>query len=92
MLTGRLPIRNGFYSNNSFGRNGSTRILTASAFSLSDPFPAYTPQEIVGGIPDNEILLSEVLKNGGYHTKLIGKWHLGHRPQYHPLKVAFHSF
>ena len=22
MLTGRLPIRNGFYSNNSFGRNG----------------------------------------------------------------------
>ena len=52
-------------------------------------FLAYTPQEMMGGIPDEEILLSEILKKAGYHTKLIGKWHLGHRPQFHPLKVGF---
>lgn len=50
---------------------------------------AYTPQEIVGGIQSDEILLPELLKSVGYHSKIIGKWHLGHRPQYHPLRHGF---
>ena len=88
LLTGRLPLRNGFYQNTYSGRN------------------AYTPQQIVGGIPDEELLVSELLlryspscltlKNlrvtfcsKGYRTKLVGKWHLGHQPRYHPLKHGF---
>ncbi|XP_059089835.1 N-acetylgalactosamine-6-sulfatase-like isoform X3 [Tigriopus californicus] len=74
MLSGRLPIRNGLYSDNAFGRN------------------AYTPQDIVGGIASSEILLQELLRKGGYHTKLIGKWHLGHRAPYHPLKRGFNEW
>jgi len=35
---------------------------------------AYTPQEIMGGIPDEEILLPEILKTSGYRNKIIGKW------------------
>ncbi|ELU11403.1 hypothetical protein CAPTEDRAFT_152949 [Capitella teleta] len=71
LLTGRLPIRNGFYSDNAHARN------------------AYTPQTIVGGIPDEEILFPELLQKTGYTNKIIGKWHLGQQAQYHPLLHGF---
>ncbi|XP_036440317.1 LOW QUALITY PROTEIN: N-acetylgalactosamine-6-sulfatase [Colossoma macropomum] len=71
LLTGRLPIRNGFYTTNAHARN------------------AYTPQEIVGGISKDEILLPQILKKKGYVSKIVGKWHLGHREQFLPLKHGF---
>ncbi|XP_022252161.1 N-acetylgalactosamine-6-sulfatase-like isoform X2 [Limulus polyphemus] len=74
LLTGRLPLRNGFYTTNAHARNG------------------YTPQEIVGGISDRELLLSELLALAGYRNKIVGKWHLGHQAQYLPLKHGFHEW
>lgn len=71
LLTGRLPVRNGFYSDNLLGRN------------------AYTPQDIVGGISKDEILLPEVLRKVGYTSGIIGKWHLGHRSPHLPLERGF---
>uniref|UniRef100_A0A672GC31 Sulfatase N-terminal domain-containing protein n=1 Tax=Salarias fasciatus TaxID=181472 RepID=A0A672GC31_SALFA len=71
LLTGRLPVRNGFYTTNGHARN------------------AYTPQEIVGGISKDEILLPAMLKKNGYVSKIVGKWHLGHRPAYLPLENGF---
>ena len=41
---------------------------------LLDYFSAYTPQDIVGGIPSSEILLPEILQKLGYRSKIIGKW------------------
>ena len=35
---------------------------------------AYTPQNIVGGIQDWELLLPELLKAQNYTSKLVGKW------------------
>lgn len=45
--------------------------------------------ESSGGIPADEILLPEVLKAQGYATACVGKWHLGHLPQYLPTRNGF---
>jgi len=42
--------------------------------NVSTILAAYTPQEIVGGIPDSELLLPELLRTAGYKSKIIGKW------------------
>src|SRR4051812_24746861 len=45
-----------------------------------------------GGIPDTEILLPQLLKTRGYATGMVGKWHLGHLPQYLPTKHGFDEY
>lgn len=44
------------------------------------------------GLPEEEITLAEALKAQNYATGIVGKWHLGHNPQYLPLKNGFDSF
>lgn len=34
------------------------------------------------GLPSREITIAEALKTVGYATACVGKWHLGHLPQY----------
>ncbi|MGB5818548.1 MAG: sulfatase [Saonia sp.] len=41
------------------------------------------------GLPPNEITLAEQLKQVGYGTACIGKWHLGHKEQYLPTNNGF---
>jgi arylsulfatase A-like enzyme len=45
-----------------------------------------------GGLPAEEITLAEALKAKGYATACIGKWHLGHLPQYLPTRHGFDSY
>ncbi len=45
-----------------------------------------------GGIPADEVTLAEALKTAGYTTACIGKWHLGHLPQYLPTNNGFDSY
>ncbi|MBN1340396.1 MAG: sulfatase [Bacteroidales bacterium] len=45
-----------------------------------------------GGIPEEEYTMAEMLRDNGYKTICIGKWHLGHKPQYMPLNNGFDEF
>lgn len=45
-----------------------------------------------GGIPDSEVTLAEALRARGYATMCVGKWHLGHLPQYLPTKHGFDGY
>jgi arylsulfatase A-like enzyme len=45
-----------------------------------------------GGLPDEEITLAEALRSVGYATGCVGKWHLGHLPQYLPTRHGFDSY
>ena len=40
----------------------------------------------------NQITIAEALKTKGYKTGIIGKWHLGDKPQNHPLENGFDYF
>jgi arylsulfatase len=42
-----------------------------------------------GHLNDRVVSLAEVLRDGGYHTYLSGKWHLGHKPGTVPFDRGF---
>ena len=44
------------------------------------------------GIPENETLISTVLKSNDYATECIGKWHLGSSTAFHPNSRGFDEF
>ena len=44
------------------------------------------------GIPDKEITIPEILKEKGYATGIVGKWHLGHHSKYLPLQHGFDEY
>ncbi|RLS56581.1 MAG: arylsulfatase [Planctomycetota bacterium] len=45
-----------------------------------------------GGLPQDERTLPELLKEQGYATGCVGKWHLGHLPQHLPPRHGFDSY
>ena len=44
------------------------------------------------GLPPGEITIAELLKPLGYATICIGKWHLGHKPEFLPRKQGFDEY
>jgi len=44
------------------------------------------------GLSPDEITLAEVFQGAGYATSCIGKWHLGHLPQFYPRKQGFDEY
>jgi arylsulfatase A-like enzyme len=45
-----------------------------------------------GGLPASEITLPHALRERGYRTGCIGKWHLGHLKQYLPTNRGFDEY
>jgi arylsulfatase A-like enzyme len=50
------------------------------------------PGDSSRGLPPTGATLPALLKSNGYHTGLIGKWHLGIKPEFGPLKHGFDEF
>ncbi len=46
----------------------------------------------INGLPLTETLLPAVLKDAGYRTLALGKWHLGYAPKFHPLERGFTDY
>ena len=51
-----------------------------------------TPRNNQLGLSASEPTLPRLLKNSGYATGLVGKWHLGWKPEFHPNRHGFDEF
>jgi arylsulfatase A-like enzyme len=45
-----------------------------------------------GGLPQSELTIAKALKQVGYQTAAVGKWHLGHLEPYLPMNHGFDSY
>ncbi len=57
---------------------------------LEEPINETTPRNI--GLPPSHPTLPSLLRNAGYGTTLLGKWHLGFLPDFSPLKSGYDHF
>ncbi|MDG2396695.1 MAG: sulfatase [Flavobacteriaceae bacterium] len=53
--------------------------------------PVFFPDS-ANGLKSEEITIAEVLKEQGYKSAAVGKWHLGHLPQFLPQSQGFDSY
>jgi arylsulfatase A-like enzyme len=74
------PTRTGLMTGRYQQRYGLERPLSASGDHLD-----------VGLRPTGRTL-PQLMKNAGYATALVGKWHLGWRPEFHPNRHGFDYF
>jgi arylsulfatase A-like enzyme len=56
---------------------------------LQEPLTALSPPV---GLPPSQPTIASRLRAAGYETALIGKWHLGWRPEYRPNRHGFDEF
>ena len=54
--------------------------------------PVKDPTDSNAGMPLEEQMIAEVLKPVGYTSSIIGKWHMGLHPKFHPNKRGFDHF
>ena len=51
--------------------------------------PRVLLEDSLGGLPATELTVAEALQANGYSTACIGKWHLGHLPEFMPRRNGF---
>src|SRR5438045_1442220 len=57
---------------------------------LEEPLKASSPEDV--GLPPNHPTIASLLKGNGYETSLVGKWHLGWKPEFGPNRHGFEEF
>ena len=55
-------------------------------------FNWFKPSDQKNGLNLEEITFAEALSDAGYHTGLVGKWHLGMNDRYYPTQHGFDYF
>lgn len=54
--------------------------------------PTIDPNNPIAGLPVEEETIGEVLHKVKYNNAIIGKWHMGTHPNFHPLEQGFDYF
>jgi len=55
---------------------------------MDDP----TVTNAMRGLPVSEKTIADLMKDAGYATGIVGKWHLGLHPRFHPQRRGFDEF
>ncbi|AWB65481.1 cerebroside-sulfatase [Saccharobesus litoralis] len=78
---------NSFYVASSVCSASRAALLTGRRPVRNGVTGVYFPDR--NGMKQSEVTIAEVLKNAGYATAAIGKWHLGDKPQTLPTAQGF---
>jgi arylsulfatase A-like enzyme len=94
-MTGRYPTRFGFEFTpvpaagriilNWLAKENDSELKTRIDREVATNIPPFMEQ----GMPSEQITIAEVLRDAGYYTAHIGKWHLGNSNGMDPLSQGF---